>query len=673
MAIVPIKKIALQSLHSSQDEIIAMLYREGFFQIIETKSDDIFEGGNRSDVSVLDLDHAISVLSEYYVEEKLPFAERMSSNGKIAITKSDFDSIISSFDAKAKHGEVIDLEKRLIANREIFASRLDEIELLEQWKNVTLPHFDKDGKWMVVFGKVPVQLFDLFSENIEAELPMTAVDVVNQDDRYAYLTLVLKREEHDVLKRFVLEYDFEEASLPYTDKSLSELLAMKKTKNVELEKEISHIEKDLKKLADSDITSLKVYRDHLLWMEENSEVSQGLDKTARTFTVLGWIQEGDIVKLKTMLSDITDAFVITELEPEEGEKIPVALKNNRLITPFEAVTAVYGSPKAGEVDPTPYLAPFFIVFFALCLTDAGYGIVLALVSWLAIKILKIPREKSKMFRLMIYAGIVTTIVGALFGGWFGIVSADLPPFLQKLQVINPLEDVMTILGISAVLGLIQIIVGIVIKVVWAIKHKIYSSEVAVEGLWSIVLTVGGVFLLANSMEAISFLVMPLQYILYVALFLIVFFSGKDVFEKKREELKGKSSGAYYALLILGTIVGLPIRIITGVLSLYTIINYVSDILSYSRLLALGLATGIIAMAINIIAAMIGSMIPVVGVVLTVIVLVVGHLFNLGINVLGAYIHSGRLQFVEFFPKFIEGGGEIFNPIKREGKYIELQG
>ncbi|MDA1169345.1 MAG: V-type ATP synthase subunit I, partial [bacterium] len=106
------------------------------------------------------------------------------------------------------------------------------------------------------------------------------------------------------------------------------------------------------------------------------------------------------------------------------------------------------------------------------------------------------------------------------------------------------------------------------------------------------------------------------------------------------------------------------------LSLNGLITFVSDMLSYSRLLALGLATGIIGLVVNLIASMVQDSIPVLGVVLAGAVLLVGHVFNLGINALGAFIHSGRLQFVEFFPKFMEGGGVAFRPFGRIGKYVD---
>ena len=222
---------------------------------------------------------------------------------------------------------------------------------------------------------------------------------------------------------------------------------------------------------------------------------------------------------------------------------------------------------------------------------------------------------------------------------------------------------MTFLGIAAALGFVQLIAALIINMVWRFTHGDKGPEAWGSLAWVLALLTGAAHVgLPYVIDTdISGITLP---VLYVFLFFVMFFSGKDLLASKKEKM---SKGLYIVLSILLA----PIRAIAGVMGLYGIIGYVSDILSYSRLLALGLSTGIVALAINIIAALVRDMVPGVGIVLAIIVLVGGHAFNIVNNVLGAYIHSGRLQFVEFFPKFLEGGGEEWKPLVRKGTYVDV--
>lgn len=252
-----------------------------------------------------------------------------------------------------------------------------------------------------------------------------------------------------------------------------------------------------------------------------------------------------------------------------------------------------------------------------------------------------------------YGGFVTFIIGALTGGWFGIVIDDLPDSLgfiktalNAIKLVDPVNDPITMLILSFVLGYIQIWFGIAIDMWWKIKNNKLIDGLLDSGTWLYFLSAIAFYgvtafgLLPESLRSIAF------YMLISGVVLIVLTQGR---QKKN----------------------ILMKLVSGIGSLYGLVGYMSDILSYSRLLALGLATAVIAMVINLIAIMFKDMVPVVGWVIMILILIGGHLFNIVINVLGAYIHSGRLQFVEFFPKFFKGGGRIFKPFRRESKYVNL--
>jgi V/A-type H+-transporting ATPase subunit I len=253
-----------------------------------------------------------------------------------------------------------------------------------------------------------------------------------------------------------------------------------------------------------------------------------------------------------------------------------------------------------------------------------------------------------------YGGFVTFIIGALTGGWFGVVLEDLPESLgfakralTAIKIFDPVKDPITMLIISFVLGFIQIWVGIAIDMWWKIKNKQIIDGILDSGTWlyflSVIVFYGATSfgLLPDSLKKIAL------YLLISGVVVIVLTQGrrqKNVFMK----------------------------FLSGLGSLYGLVGYISDILSYSRLLALGLATSVIAMVVNLIGILFKDLVPVFGWILMILILVGGHTFNLVINVLGAFIHSGRLQFVEFFPKFFKGGGKIFKPFQRVSKYVSLK-
>jgi len=329
---------------------------------------------------------------------------------------------------------------------------------------------------------------------------------------------------------------------------------------------------------------------------------------------------------------------------------PVAFQNTAFITPFEAVTDIFGKPKYDELDPTPVLSIFFLVAFGLALTDAGYGLVMMAVTFAAERFFNLKLPMRKMVRLLFYAGFSTTILGALTGGWFGLVLEDLPPnalvnALLKIKLLDPLSSPITLLMVAFTLGVVQLLFA------WGVNaYDLWNKGDKSSAL----------------LDAVAWITMVMSVLVWTA--------GKQgVIPAHIGELALWFMAANALVLIAsqGREHKNPLlRLGSGVLSLYGLVSFLSDVLSYSRLLALGLATGIIGLVVNLIAGMVTEMIPVVGVVIAIVVLLGGHLFNLGINTLGAFIHAGRLQFVEFFPKFMEGGGVPFKPLGRVSKYVD---
>lgn len=367
------------------------------------------------------------------------------------------------------------------------------------------------------------------------------------------------------------------------------------------------------------------------------------------FMISGWVPETAVKNFESQLMSVFSTATLA-IAPKSAVLAPVLFANHAALQPFEVVTNIYGKPRADELDPSPLLAVFFLLAFGLALTDAGYGIVLMVTMGAADRFFKLKREMRKMVRLLFYAGAATLVLGAVTGGWFGITLEELPESglrdaLLAVKLLDPIKSPMLLLMIAFALGIVQLLFA------WGIKGY---------DLWRRGDRFGAIF------DGGAWITMVLAILFWSGVKLGYFSSDFGRLALAAVTLNAGAliltQGRHYKNIFL--------RLGAGVMSLYGLIGFVSDVLSYSRLLALGLATGIIGLVVNLISGMVIEMIPVVGIFIAIVVLLVGHIFNLGINSLGAFIHAGRLQFVEFFPKFLEGGGVAYKPFGRVSKYVD---
>lgn len=383
------------------------------------------------------------------------------------------------------------------------------------------------------------------------------------------------------------------------------------------------------------------------WANEIEAGRRAMKTTQSTVTLFGWIAKSFFDPLEKKLHKISPATALFSVEPSPGEQAPVLIKNPAWLKPFESVTLLYGLPQNGELDPTPLLAPFFILFFALCLTDAGYGLILAFAMAAFIWKKKLKLQDAPLWWLLMLGGVATFIVSIPFGGWFGMTPEQAPAFLTETRAdgqmwfkgqiwnLGATPGITFFQNLSIVLGLIHLCFGMVLG---GISKGLRGSWV--EGFWmdwTQLLLIG---------SGIGYVLAPAEW--STALYWGIWASLALV-------IWGKGYGSKWYIR--------PFNGFLGLLNLA--MGMMSNTLSYLRLLALGLVTGALALAVNLVAEQIGGfMPPALGLPVTIVIYVLGHTVNIALNVLGAFIHSGRLQFVEFFSQFFEGGGRQFNPFKR---------
>lgn len=357
--------------------------------------------------------------------------------------------------------------------------------------------------------------------------------------------------------------------------------------------------------------------------------------------IRAWVNQDDQERITNFLQKQFDDslfFAFEEPTKEQIQKnhVPTKMKNNRFVAPFEILTGMYSVPKYEEIDPTPWMAPFYLVFFGMMVADLGYGFLTFLLTTLALRLLVLPKGMKKFVQLFQILSISIMIWGTIYGSVFGV---EMP-----FQLLAPTEDFMTIFGLSVVFGGIQIYTGLFLAAKENIKKKDYLSAISQGFSWQGILT--GIFIAA---------------------------AGSLLFNS---DLLTKI-GTYLALFCAFLIIVIPMiqskskvgGFFSGLYELYGITGYIGDFVSYSRLMALGISGGSIAMAFNM---LVGTMPPAARYSIGIVLLVALHGLNVFLSMLGAYVHAARLQYVEFFGKFYEGGGRPFDSFKPTEKYVNIE-
>jgi V/A-type H+-transporting ATPase subunit I len=491
-------------------------------------------------------------------------------------------------------------------------------------------------------GLIPVTQFDKVADQL-AELGAALQQIAASGNKHACLIVCLNDSVPDVQKA-LRSAEFGPVAFESMTGTVADLINERRKK---LDKTKSKLQQHYDEAASlsRDLLKLQVLHDHHSNLLAREQTRGAAPATEQTVILEGWVKEKDFGRLEKTVSRFK-ASSLTRIDPAEDEQIPVEIENKNYIRPFEVITRLYGMPRHFEVDPTVFLAPFFALFFGLCLTDAGYGLVIFAIS--IYFVIKMQGDKKLIWMLTI-CSVATVIAGALMGGWFGDAVQKFMPLLeplrQRMMWFDPMQYPLRFFILSLVLGYIQIMAGLLIAFLHDLKRKLYIAALCDRLSWLIML---------NCVVAFAF--------------------------AKAGKLPGKLSSAFGFIALFSAAIiflfshregGWGARLGMGFYNLFSAIFYIGDVLSYLRLMALGLVTAGLAMAVNQIAELAYEL-PFIGLVAAALVIVGGHLFNLGINALGAFVHTLRLQYAEFFPKFFVGGGLSFKPLEKTYKHIYVK-
>lgn len=644
MSLAEMQKVSLLSLSNSKDAILKALQDNEVIHITENKEEAplaLKEGSDAIEYKLSEIKSAINFL-ERIEQKKKTFIESFIPSRE-ELTEEIFAGTIRHFDHEGIIKKYTDIENRLSNARNLLSELEADHDRLLPWEKLNLPLQDLTCgiKTCLATGAVKKKLFSAFKQNFAKLSSCVEIDVVCRNKNDLFLVLIYLAEEKEEIEKFLAGSELKLLDLPTgklpPKEELRRLLAVK----TDAEKEIRGLISEAKGML-PELNSLKRVYDHFLEENNQLKVKERLFAGKHVFTLEGWIKKNDFRRLEAAVASATKAFALFLIKPRPQEKPPVAIENPKLLGPFEMITKVYGTPKTEDIDPTLPLSFFFALFFGICLGDFGYGLALILLSVYFLKKYKLPRGGRDLFQLFILGGAVSVVVGILTGSYFGYTPGGL---LGKLQVINPIANPLTMLIISLALGVIQILFGISLQMYNNIRKQQYLNAIFDDLFW-------------------------------------MFFLSALVFLIAAKTLSLPIAGTASALSIAGAVLlvltqgrnekGIIKKALSGILSLYRVTSYMGDTLSYSRLLALGMSSAIIGSVINILAGMLKGSIPVLGFILMVVLLIFGHAFNLIISTLSAFVHAMRLQMVEFFGKFYEGGGMEFRPFKREAEYTIIR-
>ena len=649
MAIVKMKKLRLLAIKSQRDELMRRLQLMGCVQVNEPgKAEGEIELGRESSdaprcrEALRELGMALGLLDKYASVKDGLFSQRPEVQCSALMDDSGEDEHL----ALARKIIELDEEVKQVAAAE--SEKLNAIEALKPWLQLDIPlDFKGTRNSGAVFGSVPAPV-DL--SKLKAELEEKA-ECSQMYEIYS------DKEQHCILVFF--HTDFKDAAMEVLRGSWFSPMALAGRSGTAAEnseaaqKELEELKAKREELSDA-IAALKPHRDelklaidHMSAREAQAEAIGLLRSTRSTVVLEGWIPAENEKLLQQELSQFDCAWETEDPTEDETMEVPIKLKNNKLTEPYNVVTEMYSLPAYNGLDPNPYLMPFFALFFGIMFADMAYGLLMVAVGIFALKKIKPTGTIKNMMGMLIQCGISSFVIGVLTGGFFGDavtvvagifgkevtliptfasinvagVSIDLP--LNLLEGNNPLY----VLILAMCLGAVHLAIGVGLGCYLKAKDKDWLGIVQDLSWWVIFAGIGVMVLTGNS------------FLLYFGIAVMVlgaFLGGKGI---------GRLTAVFGAVYNGAT-------------------GYLGDILSYSRLMALMLAGSVIASVFN----QLGSL---GGLWLFIPVAIIGHALNFALNLIGCFVHTMRLQYLEFFGKWYRDGGRPFRPLSVKTKYVNI--
>ena len=645
MSIVKMKRIRLIALESDKEALLSGLLHGGCVEVNEPVLDEASQAAllRRSPSAIAEargrqseLKLAIDTLNRYAPQKGGGLTAPRDRLGERELMRPE---ALEEASALAKR---VNDHAKAIGACSARETRLSAEELsLQPWQSFELPLETQGTKTvMLLLGTVPNTAdFHAMAGALSESGAAAEVTRLSADKEQQYLEVLCHRDSEAKALEVLRSYGFAYAQLKELTGTVSENLhrlgAEKSAAVKEREGELAA----LKELGPRK-KELQIALDRVEQVIAKESAKEDLLTAGNILYLDGWVLASEEEKLKGLLAKYDCAYELTDPAPEEYPEVPVKLKNSKLVQPINAVLDMYVPPVYDGIDPNPLMAPFFVTFFGLMMADMGYGLIMLIMAWFMFKKMHARGTMRNFAGLLVLCGVSTLVFGALTGGFFG----DFIPQIAKIinpsstvelpALFTPLNDTLAILIGSLVLGVIQIFTGMIINVVYKIRHGDFIDALFDEITWWVII-VGGVL---AGLGIGSIAGVPVVLIIGVLMLAV---GGT-------REAKG-----------FGKVTSLIGKVYNGVS------GYFSDTLSYARLMALMLAGSVVAQVFNTLGAVTGNVLG------FVIISMIGNALNLALNLLGCYVHDLRLQCLEFFNRFYKEGHRSFHPLSIQTKYVDI--
>lgn len=648
MAIVKMSKFTLLAFKSQKEELLQRLQRFENIQFIDLKEKEDEElsfltfnrdGENLSKVQadLAKVKFSLDMLKEFVPKEG---AIEALKKGKLTLSHDELTKRVHAINWQNIYQGLKEKDDTLNEIKNEVSKIHSELEVLSPWGNLDASFGDlkKLNRCGYFVGTIPKMFKNKFLQELNEKVKNSYAEVLNEVKGEACILVIAHNSELELAGEILKSNSFAKVNVNCDEKPVDAINSFnRKLKHLKIIED--KIKDEMKEQAKYKKDLQMVYgyisnKELLSKAEDNFLSSESL------VVINGWVPTSEVEKLEKRIKSVSKDQYYLEVKEAKADdpEVPVMLKNGKVVSAFESITSMFSTPRYNEIDPTPYLTPFYLVFFGMMVADVGYGILMFIAALYALKKFKLDEKQQGFARFFLYLSFPTMVVGALYGSYFGDI-------LGIKGLVNPGEDVITIMAASLVLGIVQIYTGLGIKTYMLLRDGLIKDAIYDTGSWYLTLT-GGLVLLGGSFLGVpSSIVAIFKWIMIVGMVMIVLTQGRA-----NKSIGAKLGGGLYAL--------------------YNISGYVGDLVSYSRLMALGLAGGFIGSAFNLMIGMLGN--PIAKILAGSLIFVAGHIFNLLLGALSAYVHTCRLQYVEYFGKFYEGGGKPFTPFKSNSKYLNFK-
>ena len=678
MAILNMKRIEILGLQKDRKKIIEFVQRQGCVQLDEMQEEGQHFTNLPTQQTVTQLeryestvDSALEVLNRYTsgkggLLDSFAPREEMSTTEYLEKSKNVDATLGKCKQLNALYKKIQDSKVEIVRAE-------TAIDQVRPWETLDIPSsFKGTADTQAFIGTIaePLDREGVLTKIVEADPEAQGeVEIVSADKNQTCLVAICHKDNAKTFEQALRTAGF--VAVSDATKHPPKVRIERLTKQIEqLGADIAEAEEAIKTYDDSrdDIAFLK---DYLTLRTDKYKVLDKVSVDDSVFVISGYIPETKAEGLKNKLESKFDTAVNLSDVDNESDEVPVAVHNNKLGMTMESITNMYAFPSHKDIDPSFIMTTFYYLLFGLMLGDAGYGLVMTFLCLFVKFKYKLEPRKRATVNYGLGCGLSTTFWGAMQNSWFG----DLPKWIANglksneptdfisthhLYWFDPLQNTTRFLLLCFFIGILHLILANCINL-----YKMSKQGMAFEGFFEVVpimLILVGIIPVINSYigggalaeipstQPIDNMINASAPVLYILLIIgaIGVVVGPAIVRIKQKSSVGK---------VLGGLGG-------GLYGLYNAASgYLGDILSYARLLALGLCTGVIASVINQLGATPGGG----NWFLFIIIFIIGHTINLGINLIGAYVHTNRLQYVEFFSKFYEGGGKPFTPLSAQSQ------